>query len=153
MKRITCVLLALLCVATTAFADDYKETLQRVQDHLRMGGTAIAKYKGSDIYDLALSKYKSSEAVEEYLCFYDRVWGDLHASVGGVAFSTLTDAQRKLVNFPDVDYNKVYYTPSGKSYHSTDMCYTLLRSKEIRSGTFTDAILGGHGSGCSKCVR
>ena len=46
---------------------------------------------------------------------------------------------------------KVYYTPKGKSYHSTTECRTLSRSKTILSGTLEEAISSGHSDPCDVC--
>lgn len=45
----------------------------------------------------------------------------------------------------------VYWTPNGKSYHSTEGCRTLSRSKTILSGTVSEAIASGHGDPCDVC--
>lgn len=42
----------------------------------------------------------------------------------------------------------VYWTPKGKSYHSTDRCPTLSRSKTILSGTQAQS---GKSDACDKC--
>lgn len=47
----------------------------------------------------------------------------------------------------------VYFTPKGKSYHSTQSCRTLARSKTILSGSIQDAINSGHGDQCDVCVH
>lgn len=47
----------------------------------------------------------------------------------------------------------VYFTPKGKSYHSTQSCRTLARSKTILSGSIQDAINSGHGDPCDVCVH
>lgn len=47
----------------------------------------------------------------------------------------------------------VYWTPNGKSYHSTPNCPTLKRSKVIESGTIQEAINSGHGDPCNDCVK
>lgn len=47
--------------------------------------------------------------------------------------------------------NTVYWTPNGKSYHSTRNCTTLKRSKTILSGTVSEAIASGHGDPCNVC--
>ncbi|MEG1416845.1 MAG: MBL fold metallo-hydrolase [Clostridium sp.] len=42
----------------------------------------------------------------------------------------------------------VYWTPNGKSYHSTNTCSTLSRSKVINSGTLSQS---GKSDPCDKC--
>ena len=49
--------------------------------------------------------------------------------------------------------NTVYWTPNGKSYHSTRNCTTLKRSKTILSGTLDEAIRTGHSDPCNVCVK
>ncbi|KMT22956.1 ComEC/Rec2 family competence protein [Clostridium cylindrosporum] len=48
---------------------------------------------------------------------------------------------------------EVYFTPKGKSYHSTTNCRTLSRSKTILSGTVQEAISSGHGDPCNVCIN
>lgn len=45
----------------------------------------------------------------------------------------------------------VYWTPNGKSYHSSENCRTLNRSTTIYSGTVSEAISSGHGDPCDVC--
>lgn len=48
---------------------------------------------------------------------------------------------------------KVYYTPSGKSYHYDKNCRTLSRSKTILEGTLQDALKSNHSDPCDVCVH
>ncbi|PWM55728.1 MAG: hypothetical protein DBX91_15695 [Subdoligranulum variabile] len=52
----------------------------------------------------------------------------------------------------EVDENCVYFTPNGKSFHSTKDCVALVNSKTILSGTLEEAIMQGKSDPCSKCV-
>lgn len=45
----------------------------------------------------------------------------------------------------------VYWVPNGKSYHASEYCRTLNRSKTIISGTIDEAIASGHGDPCDVC--
>lgn len=47
----------------------------------------------------------------------------------------------------------VYWTPGGKSYHSTPNCTTLKRSKKICSGTIAEAKAAGKSDPCNVCIR
>lgn len=49
---------------------------------------------------------------------------------------------------PSNDSSIVYWTPKGKSYHSTPNCSTLSRSKTILSGTIAES---GKSDPCDKC--
>ncbi len=83
---------------------------------------------------------------------YDYTWGDLiEANNGELEYDTLTDEQQELVKYPALDFNKVYYVPSGKSYHSVDWCYTLRNSKTINHCTYDMTSFFGL-EPCSKCV-
>jgi competence protein ComEC len=52
------------------------------------------------------------------------------------------------------NYNnkKVYFTPSGKSYHYDKNCSTLKRSKAILEGTQQEALSSGHADPCNICA-
>lgn len=45
----------------------------------------------------------------------------------------------------------VYWTPNGKSYHTTSGCSTLSRSKTILSGTLDEAMAAGKTDPCNVC--
>ena len=45
----------------------------------------------------------------------------------------------------------VYWTPNGKSYHTTSECSTLSRSKTILSGTIDEAMAAGKTDPCNVC--
>lgn len=45
----------------------------------------------------------------------------------------------------------VYWTPNGKSYHSSSGCSTLSRSKTVLSGTLDEAIAEGKTDPCNVC--
>lgn len=47
----------------------------------------------------------------------------------------------------------VYWTPNGKSYHSSRDCSTLKRSKTINEGSLNDAISLGKSDPCNVCVK
>ena len=47
----------------------------------------------------------------------------------------------------------VYWVPNGKSYHYTDKCSTLSRSKTILHGTLAEAIAAGKTDPCNVCVK
>ena len=49
--------------------------------------------------------------------------------------------------------NTVFWTPNGKSYHSTSGCRSLARSKTILSGTLEEAIAAGKSDPCNNCVK
>ena len=50
-------------------------------------------------------------------------------------------------------YGTYYWTPGGKSYHSTANCTTLKRSKVIKSGTLDEAKAAGKYDPCNVCIR
>lgn len=93
----------------------------------------------------------NTEDPQLYLERYDEVWGDLTREYGDIIFEALTADQRKLVHYPPLDTDCVYYVKSSKSYHSLDWCYTLLSSKEVFSATYAEAV-SNHLLPCSKCV-
>jgi len=47
----------------------------------------------------------------------------------------------------------VYYTPSGKSYHYSNTCSTLSRSKTILNHTLAEALNSSHNDPCDVCVK
>nr|WP_317333459.1 S-layer homology domain-containing protein [uncultured Romboutsia sp.] len=54
---------------------------------------------------------------------------------------------------PEIDQSTVYVTPSGKSYHKTNDCTALKRSKEILSMTLKEAKSKGKSDPCNLCVK
>jgi hypothetical protein len=55
-------------------------------------------------------------------------------------------------NIKPLNREKVYWTPNGKSFHSTEDCVALSRSDEIFHSTLEKAIAMGKTNPCSKCV-
>ena len=98
------------------------------------------------------STTKSSFSSSVSVYGYDResTWGELFDRYG-VVYDTLTSYQKSLINYPKLNTSCVYYVKSGKSYHSVKWCYTLSRSKEILSSSYSSARSRGL-SPCSKCV-
>lgn len=103
-------------------------------------------------YQTVLSKYNNYDRSEIYLAYFDAVWGELTKKEGCVVWGTLTPSQKLLVNYPAVDIHKVYTTPTGKRYHSTDLCYTLIDSQKVQTTTLKNAETKGY-TPCSKCVE
>lgn len=105
---------------------------------------------------LNIANEKSASDIAEELAGDSRVedtWGELEEENGGeLVYDTLTEEQQDLVNYPELDKSKVYWTPNGKCYHSVDWCYTLAESEDIRCGTLEEAIAEGKSDPCSKCV-
>lgn len=56
------------------------------------------------------------------------------------------------VNNNIVDPYRVYWTPKGKTFHSTDKCITLRKSSTINQGMMAEAFSNGCTKPCSKCV-
>lgn len=78
------------------------------------------------------------------------IWGDFFAEYGH-SFATTTPEQQKLIHYPSLNPDSVYFTPAGKSYHSVRYCYTLDASREILSGPL-QAAKDRRLHPCSKCV-
>lgn len=70
----------------------------------------------------------------------------------------ITEEKQDSVEKPAVQENNnaadkgeiVYWTPNGKSYHKTDECSTLSRSKTILSGTLSES---GKDDPCDQCYK
>ncbi len=52
-----------------------------------------------------------------------------------------------------VNKSSVYWTPNGKSYHTTKSCPSLARSKKINNTTLKQAIEKGKTDPCNRCVK
>ena len=120
-----------------------------------LGGLAYAQETWEEAYSFAPALlrhvFNNTDEPELYLEYYDGIWGDLTRAAGDIVYDTLTDEQRALVNYPDLDMASVHYVAKGSSYHSTSLCYTLLRSTAILSQTYSEALSDGL-KPCSKCV-
>ena len=62
--------------------------------------------------------------------------------------SSANDTKQPVIN--NQDGTVVYWTPNGKSYHSTPNCSTLKRCKVINSGTIEES---GKTDSCDKCYK
>lgn len=90
----------------------------------------------------------------EYLITCARIrketWGDFFKYYGRVR-CTLKPYQQKMIHYPDLSPEAVYYTSSGRAYHSVDWCYTLDDSIKVENCTLEEAKeMKLHP--CSKCV-
>lgn len=66
--------------------------------------------------------------------------------------STIAETQVEAENEP-AQTNTYYWTPGGKSYHMSENCTTLKRSKTILSGTLDEAKGAGKNDPCNVCVK
>lgn len=80
-------------------------------------------------------------------------WND--ENIGWYAFAAgeVSPAPQEHDTASQTDLSTVYWTPNGKSYHSTDNCPTLGRSRTILSGSLGEAIAVGKDDPCNVCVR
>lgn len=92
--------------------------------------------------------FKYADNPYDYVVYYDDVWGDLQKYHGdGISFATLTPYEQSLVNYPTIGSN-IYFARGGTTYHSTYLCYTLLRSQvSVRPARYSYMY-----EPCSKCV-
>ncbi len=67
--------------------------------------------------------------------------------------STNTEAYTARSSFSSEQSGTYYWTPSGKSYHTTRNCRSLSRSKTILSGSLSEAKSNGKKDPCNNCVR
>lgn len=91
---------------------------------------------------------ESNNRTEWFDC-YMQTWGRLIASERGFVWSEITPEQTALIRYP-ICSEAVFKTPNGKSYHSVNWCYTLIRSKTIDSVAIQEAMM--RLEPCSKCV-
>ncbi len=77
--------------------------------------------------------------------------------IGGIvlAFVLYPSINSMLRGFPKAVNNGdiVYYTPNGKSYHSTKECPTLARSSNILSGVLNTSTRKPRVDACDNCVK
>jgi len=75
-------------------------------------------------------------------------------SIHSTKHDTVTNThENSHIGHHNYDANHVFYwTPNGKSYHSTSECTTLSRSTTIIEGT-SDMIDSSHDDPCDKCVN
>lgn len=93
---------------------------------------------------------KNASNPASYIQYYHRVWGDLQEYTGdGINFDTLTRYEQSLVNYPRIGTYVYFATSSSSTYHSTNMCYSLLKSDPISR----PASQRYKYNPCSKCVE
>lgn len=114
-----------------------------------VGATEIAAYY-QDYYPMVWGYIKkNADRPYDYIEYYHEVWGDLQAYTGdGINFDTLTRYEQSLVNYPAIGQWIYFATSKSIEYHSTNMCYTLLRSAPV----FRPASQRYNYNPCSKCV-
>jgi hypothetical protein len=62
-------------------------------------------------------------------------------------------SQQKTSIAKTVNKSSVYWTPNGKSYHTTKSCPTLSRSKVIKNTSLQRAYEEGKKDPCNTCVK
>lgn len=92
---------------------------------------------------------KNADDPYTYVEFYDNVWGDMQKYTGdGINFDTLTRYEQSLVNYPAIGSYVYFSSTKSREYHSTDKCYSLLKSNPISR----PASHRRNYDPCSKCV-
>lgn len=92
---------------------------------------------------------KNASNPASYIKYYHQVWGDLQSYTGdGINFDTLTRYEQSLVNYPRIGSYVYFSSAKSKEYHSTSMCYSLLKSKPVSR----PASQRYNYDPCSKCV-
>lgn len=95
------------------------------------GGVKVCNQWVGDYYLKADGTMAANEWIGDYYVGADGKWIPSSSGVSGT----------------------VYWTPGGKSYHSSPNCTSLKRSKDIRSGSLSDAYANGKNDPCNLCVR
>lgn len=73
---------------------------------------------------------KHAKNPEGYIWYYHQVWGRLQEARGdGIAFSTLTEEEQALVNYPKLTSMIYFASETSKTFHSTPSCYALLKTE------------------------
>lgn len=84
-----------------------------------------------------------------YSLFYQAIWGDLQEYRGdGIPFDTLSRYEKSLVDYPTIGAYIYFSSASSNVYHSTNYCFTLLKSTPIRRAAQYRYMY----TPCSKCV-
>lgn len=92
---------------------------------------------------------RNAEDPYEYIGYYHDVWGDLQRYTGdGINFDTLGKYEQSLVNYPSIGMYVYFSTAKSRTYHSTRMCYALLKTDPITRPSHQRFSY----SPCSKCV-
>lgn len=94
---------------------------------------------------------KNYQYPDVYVDYYDRVWGKLQSFHGdGIVFDTLNSYEQSLVEYPSIKTFVYFANEKTDEYHSTTMCYTLLKSQKTII-TRNYGCIGDYDP-CSKCV-
>ena len=140
--------IVLAVVFVAAFVWKFVDCYQEATDPINKQYATYERYK--EDYPMTWGYIVNNEEYSiDYIAYYDSVWGDLQKKHGdGIIFDTLTPEQRRLVHFPPLT-DRIYLSSfDAKVYHSTPMCYTLLKSEPVF--TYVEEI--NLYEPCSKCV-
>lgn len=90
--------------------------------------------------------------LEEEIAAYEEEQSSVQASQSGGVYQGSSYTGESFLDYEtEPPGGTVYWTPNGKSYHTSENCPTLSRSKTILSGTIDAAIYTGHGDPCDVC--
>lgn len=106
------------------------ETLTESQSYILLDGQDIV------VFNFA----QASKISEDFQVYIDQV-------VSTIKYSPVATESKK------EEPGTVYWTPNGKSYHFTENCATLKRSKTIKDGTKSEAAAAGKSDPCNICAN
>ena len=132
-------------IITCSTGNKYGHPHKEVVDRLQSMGIEVHRNDecGDVVFTSTGNSIKTSCSVGSYTA------GDTTKSTGSKENKVeSTNKPADSTNKPISNTGKVYWTPNGKSYHSTDACSTLSRSKTILSGTIAES---GRNDACDKC--
>lgn len=121
------------------YSDGCQDTYEKYSGYIEYNGELISEEEFIHYYTALCENYGLPE-------YYDG-WSpedwelEEYITDDSMSYSSEEDSQGIIV----------YWTPNGKSYHASEFCRTLNRSKTIISGTIDEAIASGHGDPCDVC--
>lgn len=136
--------------------EDYESQVQAEYNGGRSEGLEEGYAQGQKDAQAEISRLE--ETIADYEKKLEERFSSQNGGATGYSNSAATNTYPSYEEGSDSTYDPapqggtVYWTPNGKSYHSTQNCTTLKRSKTILSGTVSEAIASGHADPCNVCV-
>lgn len=135
----------LLLTGTNSYGHPHKEVVDRLKNNniavyrSDESGDIIATSTGNGItFNTNVDSYKSGNSL-------NTIVNDNENTSNNVIDNTTTN------NNDNIQGQTYYYTPNGKSYHTTKDCPTLSRSKTILNDTLDNIKAKGKTDPCDKC--
>lgn len=142
LKRVTPEYAVITCGKDNKYGHPHKETMDTLKD------MDIEVHRSDECGDIVFKSTGNGFTVDCKKGSYEPGTEQKNSNAGKTAVAPIPKPQPVVEPGVAPSSEVVYWTPNGKSYHTTKSCPTLSRSKTILSGTQSES---GKSDPCDRC--